>query len=195
MQQKAGILHSLPVYRHGLHRILSRFDNITSIAFLESVHETDHFDLLFIDPQHTAATAIKTKAKIIYIVDQSEKGIIQKLGKTKPQAVLTMDCQEDEIADAIKHIMDDEPFYCTCIEDEIKIAMNNRCLPSKEDSLSAREMEVLLLIADNKKNKEIAEELFLSPHTIQPHRKKILKKLGASSALEAIQSAEKAGLL
>jgi len=45
-------------------------------------------------------------------------------------------------------------------------------------SLSPREKEIIQLIADGKADKEIADALFLSYHTIRTHRKNISKKLG-----------------
>jgi DNA-binding CsgD family transcriptional regulator len=49
------------------------------------------------------------------------------------------------------------------------------------DSLSAREREVALLVADGRTNKEIAARLFLSERTIEGHLARIFEKLGASS--------------
>ncbi len=53
--------------------------------------------------------------------------------------------------------------------------------------LSKREMEVLDLIAGGYTNQEIAGILFISPHTVNDHTKKIYKKLNVHSRLEAVQ--------
>jgi DNA-binding CsgD family transcriptional regulator len=56
-------------------------------------------------------------------------------------------------------------------------------LPEKDDTipqLSSRETELIHLIAEDLTNKEIADKLFLSVHTIKTHRKNIIKKLGFS---------------
>ncbi len=56
--------------------------------------------------------------------------------------------------------------------------------PSKsiiENSLSKRETDVLKLLVIGKSNKEIAEELFISIHTVVTHRKNISNKLGIKS--------------
>ena len=52
--------------------------------------------------------------------------------------------------------------------------------------LSKREMEVLKLAATGVSNKDIAEQLFLSPRTIQVHLGNIFNKLGVASRTEAI---------
>ena len=51
-------------------------------------------------------------------------------------------------------------------------------------SLTGREKQVLLLVADGLSNASIAAELNLSPHTIRSHVSRILTKLGATSRAE-----------
>lgn len=52
------------------------------------------------------------------------------------------------------------------------------------DNLTRREREIIRLIADGRKNKEIAELLFLSPKTVEKHRANLMKKLDLHSASE-----------
>lgn len=59
------------------------------------------------------------------------------------------------------------------------------------DNLSEREQEVYSLLCEGKNHKEIAEALFLSPHTVRFHLKKIYKKLGVNSRHEAMRLAFK----
>ena len=61
-------------------------------------------------------------------------------------------------------------------------------------TLSAREVEVLLLLDDHLGTEDIARRLFISEHTVRSHVKSLLRKLGASSrrqALEALSSARR----
>lgn len=55
------------------------------------------------------------------------------------------------------------------------------------DALSFRELDILRLLAINKTSKEIAENLCISPHTVDGHRRNILKKLNYSSTQELMQ--------
>jgi len=62
-------------------------------------------------------------------------------------------------------------------------------------SLSAREVEVLLLLDEHLGTDEIAARLYISEHTVRSHVKSLLRKLGVSSrreALEALSSARAA---
>jgi len=54
------------------------------------------------------------------------------------------------------------------------------------EPLSEREMEVLKLAAKGVNNKDIAEQLFLSPRTVQAHIGNIFGKLGVASRTEAV---------
>lgn len=64
-----------------------------------------------------------------------------------------------------------------------------------EPMLSEREREVLDLIAAGSTNKEIAERLFLSPYTVKEHTSALYRKLGARNRAEAVQRAQRVGLL
>ena len=61
--------------------------------------------------------------------------------------------------------------------------------------LSEREAEVLGLIATGATNREIAGELHLSPHTVKEHTSGLYRKLKARNRAEAVQRAQRMGLL
>lgn len=64
-----------------------------------------------------------------------------------------------------------------------------------EDLLSARESEIIHLINEGMRSKEIANSLSLSVHTIHRHRQNIFQKLGVSNVIEACRIAASTGLL
>ena len=53
--------------------------------------------------------------------------------------------------------------------------------------LSAREVEVLLLLDEHLSTDDIAQRLFISEHTVRSHVKSLLRKLGVSSRREALE--------
>lgn len=61
--------------------------------------------------------------------------------------------------------------------------------------LSVREKEIISLIKQGKRTKEIADQLLLSIHTINRHRQNIFKKLKVNNAMEACRIAEVTGIL
>lgn len=67
--------------------------------------------------------------------------------------------------------------------------------PSPAGTLSAREREVLRMIAEGDANKEIAWKLAISEHTVKFHVASILAKLGAGSRTEAVTIGLRKGLV
>jgi two-component system response regulator FixJ len=62
------------------------------------------------------------------------------------------------------------------------------------DALSGREKQVALALASGKSNKEIANDLDISPRTVEIHRASALKKLGVKSTAEAVRLLIAAGV-
>jgi two-component system response regulator DesR len=62
-------------------------------------------------------------------------------------------------------------------------------------SLTEREREVLDLIGSGATNREIAEKLFLSPHTVKEHTSSLYRKLSVRNRAEAVQKAQRLGLI
>jgi DNA-binding CsgD family transcriptional regulator len=63
------------------------------------------------------------------------------------------------------------------------------------EALTAREHEVLVLVADGLRNREIAARLGISEHTVKFHLAAIFGKLGASSRTEVVRKALRLGLI
>ena len=59
----------------------------------------------------------------------------------------------------------------------------------KYDKLTKRELEVLALIVKEYNSKQIAECLFISPRTVESHRKNMYKKIGAKTIIGLVKFA------
>jgi DNA-binding NarL/FixJ family response regulator len=68
-------------------------------------------------------------------------------------------------------------------------------LPVREDPLTAREQEVVKLVAEGYTNKQIAEALVISEKTVERHRANILEKLGMRDRVELTRYAIRQGLI
>jgi DNA-binding CsgD family transcriptional regulator len=66
---------------------------------------------------------------------------------------------------------------------------------TKKIHLTTREREILRLVKDGKLSKEISYLLEISVHTVNTHRQRILEKLEANNAIEAVSTADKLNLL
>lgn len=65
----------------------------------------------------------------------------------------------------------------------------------RELGVTARELEILGLIADGLSNREIAKRLFVSENTVKTHSSRLFDKLGARRRTQAVQLGQAAGLL
>jgi DNA-binding CsgD family transcriptional regulator len=63
------------------------------------------------------------------------------------------------------------------------------------DDLTRREMDILRHLSMGKSSKQIGEDLFISPHTVDTHRRNLLKKLGCKTVVELTRFAFQNGLM
>jgi len=66
---------------------------------------------------------------------------------------------------------------------------------TRNNILSPRELEVLVLVRNGMLSKEISNELSISVKTVNTHRQRILEKLGAGNSMEAVIFASRLGLI
>jgi len=64
-----------------------------------------------------------------------------------------------------------------------------------EEQLTAREIDVLRHVATGNRNRDIAEQLFISEETVKVHVKHIMEKLGASDRTQAVAIALRRGII
>ena len=166
----------------------------------------DRFDLVVLDHQSAGNFSVLTvnkikkdfpDQKVLIISSVKDNSEVLKVLENGTQGYLTYECDESEITHAIFSIAKGEKFFCNKVLD---IILNKHLYNDEEEdcaptSLTDRENEIASLIAMGHTNKEIAEQLFLSPHTIHSHRKNIMKKLGIRSASELTLYAINVGLI
>jgi DNA-binding CsgD family transcriptional regulator len=76
-----------------------------------------------------------------------------------------------------------------------RLSVGPAAAPSGPGPLTAREVEVLGLVAEGRSNQQIAAELFMSPKTVSVHVSRILAKLGAANRTEAAAAGRRLGLV
>ena len=123
------------------------------------------------------------KAKLLAITDVQTNTVISKALKTGVTSHLLKDCDYDEIVEAIYKTAKGEQFMCGKIVTNILEAKPENAIEYTCEGLniSDREMEIIKLIAEGSSNKEVADKLFLSTHTVTTHRKNIMNKLGVNN--------------
>ncbi|MFT7031776.1 MAG: DNA-binding NarL/FixJ family response regulator [Cyclobacteriaceae bacterium] len=135
-----------------------------------------------------------SSAKFLIISNSQNKESIRRLIDIGIKGIVTKNCSEQEITSALVSVNKNERFFCNKILDLVIEDQNNKdqIIATK---LTTRELEVLKLIATGNKTNQIAKNLFLSVHTINSHRKNILKKLNMKSPIELVAYAFQNGLI
>ena len=125
-------------------------------------------------------------SNILIVTNEVEKKHIQNLLSFGVKGIVTKRCSQTEIIHAIESVAKSNRFFCNSIL-EIVMEPHEEVLANHElTGLSKRELEVLELIAKGYRTADIAEKLFVSIHTINSHRKNILKKLNLKSPAQLI---------
>lgn len=111
------------------------------------------------------------------------------------KSYLLKECDEQEINEAIYATFSGESFLCGKIASILDEELDRPVNPCQGMNISDRELEVIRLVAEGHSNKQIAEMLCLSTHTITTHRKNIMSKLDINNTAGLVLFAVKNGLV
>ncbi len=131
--------------------------------------------------------------KLLVISQDTEIANIKQAIKWGIDGYLTRQCESEEMVNAVQMILKGKRFFCPSITE--RLLDYDRKHTEKERVLSKRELEILALIAKGNTTNQIAEILFISVHTVNSHRKNMLKKLGLKSPIELVTYAMDNGLV
>jgi DNA-binding NarL/FixJ family response regulator len=134
------------------------------------------------------------EAQIVMVTSFDDEGILVRAIEAGASGFITKHKAIQEVAAAVRAAHAGEAL--------ISPSMLARLLPKLRQNprgvgadLTAREVEVLKLLAAGVSNQQIAEELVLSLHTVRNHVQNVITKLGAHSKLEAVATAVREGLI
>lgn len=135
--------------------------------------------------------------RFLAITDIQSNAVISKALKTGVTSHLLKDCDQDEIVEAIYKTAQGQQFMCgkivtAVLEEKPANAIEYTC---EGLNISEREMEIIRLIAEGYSNKEVADKLFLSTHTVTTHRKNIMNKLGVNNTAGLVLFAVRENLI
>ncbi|NQZ78573.1 MAG: response regulator transcription factor [Ekhidna sp.] len=130
----------------------------------------------------------------LVISNTQNRESIQRLLDSGVKGILTKNCSEEEITNGLIAVSEGSRFFCNTVLEMMTNRENDEedCEPT---NITKREFEVIELITQGKSTAQIAEKLHLSVHTINSHRKNILKKLKLGSPAELIVYALESGLV
>lgn len=122
------------------------------------------------------------KSKIIGLTSFNEAGMISSLLQRGGNGYLLKNMERSELIKAIQTVLGGKIFLSDAANESILAQFQNQ-KPADEEGplLTRREKEILMMLADGLKGPEIAEKLYLSPLTVETHRKNLCKKLNVNS--------------
>jgi DNA-binding NarL/FixJ family response regulator len=127
-------------------------------------------------------------ARVIVLTTYSGDVQAMRALKAGAQAYLLKSLLQKELLDTIRDVHAGRKR----IDQEVASQLANHAI---DDALTAREVEVLQLIASGNSNKIVADRLSLSEDTVKGHVKNILSKLGANDRTHAVTIGVKRGII
>ena len=189
-----------PVVRSGIRDMLSTADGITVVGEAEDGAEAlrltrdEHPDVLLLDvemPERSGvevAQALQSESsptRLLALSSYDDQEYVQGLLKNGAAGYLTKENAPELIIEAVRAVA----------RGEVRWFVQPSPSPSTAPDLTAREEEILQVMARGLSNDEIAQELHLAESTIRKHATNIYRKLGVDSAREAIAWAWQNGIM
>jgi len=134
------------------------------------------------------------KIGIIILTVHADGPIPKSLLKGGAEGYLTKGIEVSEMVEAIRDVHNGGRYIAKDIAQQLTLAM----LPGQDniiDSLSKRELQILMMIVQAQKNNDIAQTLNISPKTVSTYRKRLHEKLGVNTDLQMLHLAMKHGIL
>ena len=196
------------VVRQGLVSMLSQFSDLSVVGTAaggeEGIEAAARLapDIVLLDLQMPGMQGLDVLAKltqrdpsspkVIVLTMHDDDDTVLKAVRGGARGYVLKHVSQEELADAIRHVAAGGTRF-----DEIVVSAFLKESRREEDHtlLSARDVEILRLVANGCSNKEVAERLYLSLGTIKTHLDEIYRTLGVSDRAHAVAVALRKGLL
>jgi DNA-binding NarL/FixJ family response regulator len=128
---------------------------------------------------------------VIALTLEQDSSSITKIMNAGASGYVLKNTRKEAFIDAIHMVMNGQKYF----SNEIAQVMLKEQYSSQESiKISDRELEVLYLISEGNTNNEIAEKLFISPRTVDTHRKHLIEKFNARNTANLIKIAAQNGI-
>jgi DNA-binding NarL/FixJ family response regulator len=202
------------VMRSGLRALLERQQNFEVVGEADNGREAVSLcasllpDIVIMDvgmPLLNGVEATKALLKqspstgVVMLSMHSDEVYVMRSLQAGARAYLLKDSAAPDLISAIDAVSHGKSFFSPAIrsllaEDFVQVLRQKGAVDSYE-LLTAREREILQLLAEGKSNKEVAADLNISLYTVETHRSNILEKLGLHTPAELILYAVRKGII
>ncbi len=134
------------------------------------------------------------RTRVVILSMHREGAYVREVLRAGALAYLLKDSEHEDLLRAIRAVHRGEGFLSPAISGEV-LTDYRRHVTHPVDLLTVREREILIMIAEGKTNKEIAQDLKLSVYTVETHRASVLEKLDLHNAGDIVRFAIRNGLI
>jgi DNA-binding NarL/FixJ family response regulator len=142
---------------------------------------------------------MNAETKILILSGKTDEQNIIDCIKAGANGFLSKDTSKEEFIEAITTVYNNEEYFGTSLSKTIYKSFVNQVKANhnkdSEIGLSAREIEIIKLLSDGLSSKEIGDNLFISPRTVESHKANILCRLNLKSSADLIKYAIKQGII
>ena len=131
--------------------------------------------------------------RIIYLTQNRDPRLAAEALHRNAAGYLLKDAAASELLAAIRAALDGRSYVSPAIAGDL--ADEALATDTRSRALSAREREVLQLLAKGKSMKEVAAALDISPRTVEFHKYRLMDRLGVKTNAELVQYAVRTGLI
>jgi DNA-binding NarL/FixJ family response regulator len=134
------------------------------------------------------------RAKFIFVTLHAEPRLASEAMRNGASGYVLKQAAGDELIEAVRAVAGGLTYLTPLITRDVLRAMAQPD-DAEQVSLTARQLDVLRLIAEGRRMKEIASELQISVRTVETHKQSLLHSLGAETTADLIKFAIKHGLI
>ncbi|MDC5705365.1 response regulator transcription factor [Vibrio europaeus] len=135
-----------------------------------------------------------SRTAVIMLSMHDSRDYVVRSVKAGAKGYVLKDVGSEELVMAINQVAQGRSYLCPQASDRLLEQINDKSEP-KDDTLTNRESDVLKAIVNGACNKDIADSLHISVRTVETHRLRIKKKLGATSTAALVKLALQKGLV
>ena len=136
------------------------------------------------------------QTKVLVLTMYNDREIISEIFSTEAEGYILKNTGKQELIAALSRLADDGTYYSNEVMNIMITAVRKQKKIEKETShLTPREIEIIRLITQEFSTAQIADKLFISPRTVDTHRKNILQKTGVKTIVGLMRFAYENELL
>ena len=138
--------------------------------------------------------AANSAVRVLALSMHADSRFIREMLRAGAAGYMLKDCAAHELADAIHAVLGGRLYLSADVNESVLKDYVDHISTAQSSILTAREREVLQLVAEGKTTSEIAAALHVSVKTVESHRKQVMDKLGIRSVAGLTKFALREGL-